>query len=154
VTNNWDVVNQAIRAERARRKWSQEHLATISGVSLGTVKNLEGARQYKRPPIGALQDLDRAFGWPVGSLEEKLRGEGSPGPDPDYRIETTNADGEGDLVALVHSTVFEAIIAVAPDTTAERIREVEKIALDAAQRAGFGPPRRRLPAHSEDDPAS
>lgn len=152
MTYNWDVVNQAIRAERARRKWSQEHLADVSGVSLGTIKNLEGARQYQRPPIGALQDLDRAFNWPVGTLADKLRGEGAPGPDPDYRVEEAGSDD--DLVALVHSNVFEAIIAVAPDTTAERIREIEKIALEAAQRAGFGPPRRRQIAHSEDDPVS
>jgi len=81
VTYDWDELAGAIRVERARRKWSQSELAKRSNVSQGTIKNLEGAHSYKKPPIGPLQAIDHAFEWPQGTLEGVLRRKGAPPAD-------------------------------------------------------------------------
>jgi transcriptional regulator with XRE-family HTH domain len=75
VTYDWDGLAAAIRIERARRKWSQSGLAKLTDVSQGTIKNLEGAHSYKKPPVGPLQAIDRAFGWPTGTCEGILQGQ-------------------------------------------------------------------------------
>jgi transcriptional regulator with XRE-family HTH domain len=65
--------------ERARRDWTQGELAERAELSITTLKNVEGGRSYQKPPVAALQAIDRAFEWPKGTLEGILRKEG-PAP--------------------------------------------------------------------------
>lgn len=148
MTNNWVVVNEAIRAERGRRSWSREELSTRSGVSIGTIKNLEGARRYQATPVGALQKLDRTFGWPPGRLESLLDGSEEISSESDYRREPVS---DGDIATLIHNVVFDAVVSTAPDTPASRIREIEERGLELARQAGFGPRRPRQDTHTQDD---
>lgn len=137
--------------ERVRRKWSQAELGHRVGKSQATIKNLESGQARKAVPSELLENLDREFEWPRGTLEEKLRADGPVSPEPDYRIEPS---APGDIVALIRSVVFDAVVSAAPDTPISRVREIEERALEAAERAGFGTPRRRLSTHTEDDPAA
>jgi transcriptional regulator with XRE-family HTH domain len=154
---NWDAVFEAIRVERARQKWSQAELAKRAGegVSQGTVKNLEGARAYKRPPIGALQAIDRAFGWPVGTLEEKLGVVGAPtiidelSPEDSYIAEPMSED---DLTVVLHHVVYDLMAHTAPETSLAELKELEARAIRVALSVGRKPPRRRTPSNVDDDP--
>lgn len=78
VTYDWAELARAIRIERASREWSQGDLAERIGVSQGTIKNLEGAHSYKKPPVEHLRAIDAAFGWVEGRLEGILRKEAPP----------------------------------------------------------------------------
>lgn len=144
---DWDGLAGAIRSERGRRRWSQADLADKSGLSISTVKNLEGQHDYKRPPIAPLQAVDRAFGWPVGTLEAKL--DGAVDEVSESELESRYRRDEptdGGLTVMIHDMVYEAFGAVAPGTTLAEFRRAEAIAIEVAARHGFGPPRRRKEA--------
>ena len=157
VTRNWPELAEAIRVERARRKWSQAELGERVSVSQGTIKNLEGGRAYKRIPYDLLRDLDRTFDWPVGTLEQKLSPAASktasnlrPGrPEGDWvRREGLTPDT---IVALDH-IVMDIVAYVAPGTTMAEVQKIQERTRETAERLGFDTRRRRLNTHTDDDP--
>lgn len=48
---------QRIRSERARRAWSQEHLATITGLGLRTVQRIESTGSASHESIAAIASV-------------------------------------------------------------------------------------------------
>lgn len=131
---NWDAVNAAIRSERARRKWSRDKLATEAGSSLGTIKNLEGDRDYKRIPVEALRGVDQAFGWAPGTLESKLRSE-AEGSELENRYRRQPVE-PGLSVQIVEDMMYEAFIAAAPDTPLSQIDKARRAAFEVLKRHG------------------
>jgi transcriptional regulator with XRE-family HTH domain len=60
---NMHVDSKRIRAERERRAWSQEHLASVAGVSLRTIQRVEGtglASYDTAQALAAVLDIDIA----------------------------------------------------------------------------------------------
>jgi transcriptional regulator with XRE-family HTH domain len=63
-----DHVAAAVRAERARRKWTQVELAQRAGLSATTIGDLEQGKRAVR--VDDLPRLCRAFGLPLASLTQ------------------------------------------------------------------------------------
>lgn len=61
-----DVIAAAVRAERARRRWTQAHLAQELGIALTTVAELEAGR--RRVQVDDLPALCRVFDLPLAAL--------------------------------------------------------------------------------------
>lgn len=160
MANNWDAVIGAIRAERGRLRWSQEDLASRAGVSLGTIKNLEGQHAYKRTPVEPLRAVDAAFGWEQGTLERKLAFGQEPSDRRASEFEPGRQEGEwvrrkpsaSDLVVALDHIVMDIVAYVAPNTTAAEIRELQERTRRTAEELGFDTRRRRLSTHTDDDP--
>jgi transcriptional regulator with XRE-family HTH domain len=68
-----DVIAAAVRAERARRRWSQAELGDMIGVSRTTIGDIEAGK--RRVVADHLPRLCRAFGVPLAELAR--------GADPD-----------------------------------------------------------------------
>jgi transcriptional regulator with XRE-family HTH domain len=64
--HGWQRLGHLIAAERGRRRWSAEELATRSGLSKRTIDYLEGGqrRRFRSTTLGAIED---AFGWRPGT---------------------------------------------------------------------------------------
>lgn len=64
-TSQTVTVGDNLRAERARKGWSQEQLATRSGVTPATISRIESG---KDPLFSTATKLARALGCPIDSL--------------------------------------------------------------------------------------
>lgn len=151
---NWDAVNAAIRAGRAERKWSQEELAkrTDGVVSLGTVKNLEGGRDYKRIPVEALRAVDAAFDWPAGTLEAKLDPT-APAPNLEARYQNRESVTDaGRTVSTVEDALYNFFMAGAPDTTLADFDRVRRRVFEVLQEEGIAIAKRHDETSSGTDP--
>lgn len=73
MTANWDRLAGAIRERRAVLGLSRQQLADAAGVTLSTIKNLEGARRPTRLP-SSMGAVEQALGWTAGSGREVLNG--------------------------------------------------------------------------------
>jgi transcriptional regulator with XRE-family HTH domain len=77
VTTTVNTIGQALEARRTELGWTQRDLSHQSGVSLTTISAIErGARDNFQTVT--LNALDRALGWPHGTLEAIQRGEQPP----------------------------------------------------------------------------
>lgn len=154
---DWNGLAEAIRVERARRKWSQADLGTRVGVTQGTIKNLESGKSYKRPPVQLLRGIDHAFEWPEGTLERKLSGETAETAEAEveteadlatrYRREPAGPDQSADMI---HSIVYKVVGTVAPGTSLAEFQALEAEALEIAARYGIVPARRDQDASGSD----
>lgn len=104
----WARVAAAVQDARTRRGWSQQSLASHSGVSLATVSLLEraGRDNYQAAKVGAIW---RALGLPSDELHRLLNGAAAPAED-DPRIEALRADVENaPLSDRVRQTILTLI---------------------------------------------
>jgi transcriptional regulator with XRE-family HTH domain len=162
---DWIALGTALRDRRKALRLTQEELAELAGVHVGTIKDYERGKSYKRMPKSWIA-LERVLDWLPGSAKAILEGDeptivtGSAGTEPSlvsseaglkrsYRREPMP---DSDLAALIHNIVFDAIVSTAPDTPASRIREIEERGLELARQAGFGARRPRQSTHTEDKP--
>jgi len=65
---NTNTIGQAIRQYRQERKFSQEDLARLSGVSYNTIVKLEKLSKPANPTIGTLMLLAKALEIPIQAL--------------------------------------------------------------------------------------
>lgn len=150
MTYNWLAVNEAIRSERAKLKWSRDKLASEAGVSLGTIKNLEGDRDYKRIPVEPLRAIDDAFGWPQGTLEAKLRSEDvAVNLESRYRRETATEAGRP--VAIVEDALYRVFMVGNPDTSLAEFDRARRRVFEVLQEAGIDIAERHDGASSGSD---
>jgi len=102
---------EAIRTRRLELGWTQHRLAHESGISVATVRKLEG---HKQPYYRALTlvPLCVALGWSPDALNSMLAPDGAtPGPDPDTpalpESPSRLAAFDGDLSGLSHDELGE-----------------------------------------------
>jgi transcriptional regulator with XRE-family HTH domain len=148
----------AIQRRREALGFTQVQLAKLAGVTDTTIRNLEGGRQFTRPPA-SLPAVEQALGWVPGSGQAVLNG-GEPTLVADalaaevedfatrYEIEDS-PDAVGDVGTIVRDTVFEVIGVLAPDTPLSQVRDIEALALEAVLRRGGRPLRRHPQAYQE-----
>ena len=65
---NTNTIGQAIRLYRHERKFSQEDLARLSGISYNTIVKLEKLNRPANPTIGTLTLLAKALEIPILAL--------------------------------------------------------------------------------------
>lgn len=70
-----------IRARRLELGWSQQRLATEAGISVATLRKLEGGMQAAYRHLTVVP-LCRALGWPPSFLDELVSGERSAADEP------------------------------------------------------------------------
>lgn len=144
VTYDWNGLAEAIRVERARRKWSQTGLGERVGVTQGTIKNLESGKTYKQAPIDLLRKIDLAFEWSEGTLERKLSGEAAEVASETELATRYRRDpaGPGDSADMIHNIVYKVVMTVAPGTSLAEFQGLEADALEIAARYGIVAARR------------
>lgn len=139
---NWARLADAIRRRREALGFTQVQLAKLAEVTDTTIRNLEGGREFRRPPA-SLPAVERALGWSPGSARTILAG-----GDPALAIETARLDAsaphevENDpdtpegVGMIVRNTVIEVVGVLAPNTPLSEVQEIEARALEAVLRRG------------------
>lgn len=87
-----DALAKAILDRRKFLGMSQVDLVRVSGLSDTTVRGLERAQPTARAPrMTTSSRIERALGWPVGTISDILNGQSAPAPElvehPDVRTE-------------------------------------------------------------------
>lgn len=133
----WARLGRALRTAREQRRLSQEELADLAGVSVGSVQSLEAGTVPKaRMPI-TLPPVAQALGWPAGAPEAVLGGEDPPAADGEWRdvpVPQQLLDEE-----RVAGIMTNAMVRATEHATAAEIRAATRIALDEFRRQGLFP---------------
>jgi transcriptional regulator with XRE-family HTH domain len=80
MSQDWSAVGAAIRARLDDRGMTMTELATRSGVSLTTVRELVHVLSQRRRQPRTLASLSSALGWPEDHLGTVLRGRPTDAP--------------------------------------------------------------------------
>lgn len=70
---HWRRLGTLVAAGRSVRGMTQTQFAAVAGVSLSTVKNVEGGKTRRRMPLHAAR-LESALKWQAGSMQSVLDG--------------------------------------------------------------------------------
>jgi transcriptional regulator with XRE-family HTH domain len=73
VPSNWTVVGDAITARLDQKSMQQSELADRSGVSVATIREIQGGKERRRAPR-VLRDISLALGWSADYLTALLHG--------------------------------------------------------------------------------
>lgn len=76
MTDDWDGLARALRDARNNLRLTQQALADLAGVGIGTVKNLEGRRTTTRWPL-SIAKIEKALGKPEGWARAIVEGRAS-----------------------------------------------------------------------------
>ncbi|HEY6491721.1 MAG TPA: helix-turn-helix transcriptional regulator [Trebonia sp.] len=71
--SNWTVVGDAITARLDQKGMQQSELAARSGVSVATIREIQGGKERRRAPR-VLRDISLALGWSADYLTALLHG--------------------------------------------------------------------------------
>lgn len=83
MSQDWSAVGAAIRARLDDRGMTMTELASRSGVSLTTVRELVHVLNTRRRQPRTLASLSVTLGWPEDHLGTVLRGQAAEEPTPD-----------------------------------------------------------------------
>jgi hypothetical protein len=83
VPSNWTAVGDAITARLDEISLQQKDLSTMSGVSVATIREIQGGKDRRRGPR-ILRDISKALDWPDDYLSDLLHGR-----NPDQRSQET-----------------------------------------------------------------
>ncbi|SBW21954.1 hypothetical protein FDG2_2177 [Candidatus Protofrankia californiensis] len=89
---NWQAVADALNARMAARRIGQQALATASGVSVATLRQLQHARHSRRVQNTTLSAVARALDWPDDHLIRVLLGDQADDADDDTDRTASPAD--------------------------------------------------------------
>lgn len=78
MTNDWQAVGNALAERLDEQGMTMTELASRSGVSLTTVRELVHVLNTRRRQPRTLVALSEALGWPADHLGRVLRGRGDP----------------------------------------------------------------------------
>lgn len=106
MSQDWAAVAAALRERLDQQGTTMTELATRSGVSLTTVRELVHMLNTRRRQPRTLAALSTALGWPSDHLGAVLRGQGATEPDPDELADLRRELRElRDRVAALERTV-------------------------------------------------
>lgn len=71
----WDAVAESVNARMAETRMTQMELASRSGVSLATIREIQHNHKPRRRHPRTLAAISQALDWPPDQLERVLRGE-------------------------------------------------------------------------------
>jgi len=153
---DWERLADAIKRRREALGFTQVKLAELVGVTDTTIRNLEGGRQFTRPP-SSLPSVERALGWAPGSARAVMAG-GEPTVEADaapvdvnsrYEIEEPPADAPEGVGMIVRNTVIAVVGVLAPDTPLSEVQKIEARALEAVLERGGRPLQRHREAFKD-----
>lgn len=75
--DDWQGLAGALTGRMKERGLTQRELAELSGVSVATIRQIQGAKRARRSPV-TLAALSRALGWPDDHLRQVLRPHSEP----------------------------------------------------------------------------
>ena len=157
---DWERLADAVRHRRDALGFTQVQLAELAGVTDTTIRNLEGGREFKRPPA-SLPAVEQALGWAPGSARAILAG-----VDPTLVVEAARNDAAAphevedapdspeDVGMIVRNTVIEVVGVLAPNTPLSEVQAIEARALEAVLRRGGRPRQRHREAYQDTGPAA
>lgn len=76
--DNWQRLGRLLRAERQRQALSRENLAAKAKVSARSIQSAESGRVPKSRRPFTLDAIERALGWPFGTVDHVLGGGDPP----------------------------------------------------------------------------
>lgn len=119
-----------MRQARAHSGMSQDDLALAAGVSRKSVQDAERGKVPKARLPYTLPRIAAALGWPEGSIESILEGEGPPG---EWRDVPTQGVVDAQLLGEV---ISQSLLRATEHTTAAEIRRATHLALNALREHG------------------
>ncbi|MEQ7011205.1 helix-turn-helix domain-containing protein [Actinopolymorpha sp. B17G11] len=75
--DDWSALAEALTTRMGEQGINQRELAEHSGVSVATIRQIQGAKPARRSTV-TLAALSRALGWPDDHLRRVLRQEAPP----------------------------------------------------------------------------
>jgi hypothetical protein len=89
-TKNQQRAAHAVAAWMAHLEWNNTQLVAATGADPGTVGDFLNGKRW--PKIGTQGKIERALGWPAGTL--RTIASGGPAPDPAVSVGGQRQDGD------------------------------------------------------------
>ncbi|MFJ8301551.1 helix-turn-helix domain-containing protein [Streptomyces sp. NPDC094447] len=127
----WARLGQAFATARKTQGLTQDELARLAGVSLGSVQNAEAGQVPKARMPQSLYPIAKALNWPDGAIDDILRGGAPPGGWTDVSVQKHISEKQLE-VELSH-----AMVRAAGTATGTEIEAATKAALDVLREHGL-----------------